>query len=243
MEWARRERACMASESNPAGPTTGFTFVSAPNELKFLDWQATYRFTFGGENSMNGLPSGYVPPPAGAMNPPFTPFPGATQLPPLIPRGPPSSGFMGAPPPRPMGPPPPRPATGIRPSFMGTNTAPSITTPAPQVPPAPLLYNSPAAAEVAQHARNLQWPPRGNDPTFPRTDRERVQYVQRLVTAMKDITSARDLPSGTAFKKRWLNSQSQGHYGYPLESFELASWGILKATERLHTYGLASLNI
>ncbi|KAL7777904.1 hypothetical protein CFE70_004576 [Pyrenophora teres f. teres 0-1] len=250
----------VASGRTYTGPTTRFTFVSTPTELSSSGLGNISGFTFVGEqDSMNHPLPGDMAPPPKPMSPPLTPRFGTVGLkrhgsmghthrgvmmaPSSRPMAPPPPRFIMPQPPRPMGPSPSRSAANTRYGFVNTNSTLLTATPTAQAPSTPLFYNSAAAAEAAQNARDLQWPLRTHDPSFPLTDRERVHYVQRLVTAMRDLSAARDVPSNPAFKKRWLDPQSQGHYGYPLETFELACWGILKATERLHTYGLACFSI
>ena len=125
-----------------------------------------------------------------------------------------------------------------------TDAIPAVTYTATPDPTTPLLYPSAAAASAAQNNRILNWPTRTtHDPNFPHTPHSRAHYVHCLVSAMKDVSVAKDNRNNPAFKKRWLDPISRGEYAYSAEDFELACWGLVETAERLHTHGIACFSI
>ena len=61
---------------------------------------------------------------------------------------------------------------------------------------------------------------------------------------MTDMSVAQDKRTNPSFRKRWVESLAiHQEFGYPRASFEMACWGLLKATERLHTHGISCFGI
>ncbi|KAF1837161.1 hypothetical protein BDW02DRAFT_474929, partial [Decorospora gaudefroyi] len=78
------------------------------------------------------------------------------------------------------------------------------------------------------------WRCPADDPTIPTTDHDRRQWVQKLVTAMNNLTDIYDT-KGPSFQKRWPTTGNSTHY--TSQGKEIVCWNILLLAEKMHRAG------
>ncbi|KAJ4318687.1 hypothetical protein N0V94_004304 [Neodidymelliopsis sp. IMI 364377] len=93
--------------------------------------------------------------------------------------------------------------------------------------------------EAVQNARSLSsdmWKPPTPDATIPTTDKERCEWVLRLVLAFENTD---DIQGKKNFVDRWNNLGQN----YTADAIEKLCWDLLDVAEVLHTSGITSLCI
>lgn len=78
-------------------------------------------------------------------------------------------------------------------------------------------------AEAAVPMSALQWRPPRNDKTIPQTDEEHRAVTRQLVTAFKDMSSAKDT-MGNAYRKRLTPGSTEYYSDWAIEA---CAWDVL----------------